>query len=197
MWDISVSLDERYYRTYSLWNAQVVQRISSRSEVVFVHDSFGAIRPNTNWLWLVSQQDWHSTACVMAKNCRFKQLLVSWFMVHCQLGLAWTIEMSVMLPLVLTESTHRSARVAQWIRRRSPKPKIGGSSPPVGTCTFYGWPGRWISSMFGRLIQHHHDRGCSSVVERSLCMWKARGSIPRISTLFCQDASHRQLWPSG
>ena len=24
-------------------------------------------------------------------------------------------------------------------------------------------------------------RGCSSVVERSLCMWKARGSIPRIS----------------
>ena len=25
------------------------------------------------------------------------------------------------------------ARVAQWIRRRSPKPKIGGSSPPVGT----------------------------------------------------------------
>ena len=25
-------------------------------------------------------------------------------------------------------------------------------------------------------------RGCSSVVERSLCMWKARGSIPRIST---------------
>ena len=23
------------------------------------------------------------------------------------------------------------ARVAQWIRRRSPKPKIGGSSPPV------------------------------------------------------------------
>ena len=28
------------------------------------------------------------------------------------------------------------ARVAQWIRRRSPKPKIGGSSPPVGTNTF-------------------------------------------------------------
>ena len=27
-------------------------------------------------------------------------------------------------------------------------------------------------------------RGCSSVVERSLCMWKARGSIPRISTYF-------------
>ena len=25
------------------------------------------------------------------------------------------------------------ARVAQWIRRRSPKPKIGGSSPPMGT----------------------------------------------------------------
>jgi hypothetical protein len=28
------------------------------------------------------------------------------------------------------------ARVAQWIRRRSPKPKIGGSSPPVGTTFF-------------------------------------------------------------
>ena len=26
--------------------------------------------------------------------------------------------------------------------------------------------------------------GCSSVVERSLCMWKVRGSIPRISTTF-------------
>ena len=84
MWDISVSLDERYYRTYSLWNAQVVQRISSRSEVVFVHDSFGAIRPNTNWLWLVSQQDWHSTACVLSKNCSFKQFHVSqpWFIVN-------------------------------------------------------------------------------------------------------------------
>ena len=33
------------------------------------------------------------------------------------------------------------ARVAQWIRRRSPKPKIGGSSPPVGTEVFkkYFW----------------------------------------------------------
>ena len=41
--------------------------------------------------------------------------------------------------------------------------------------------------MFGHLNLHHHDRGCSSVVERSLCMWKARGSIPRISTYF--------LWP--
>ena len=29
-----------------------------------------------------------------------------------------------------------TARVAQWIRRRSPKPKIGGSSPPVGRNTF-------------------------------------------------------------
>ena len=29
-------------------------------------------------------------------------------------------------------------------------------------------------------------RGCSSVVERSLCMWKARGSIPRISTPFAR-----------
>ena len=29
-----------------------------------------------------------------------------------------------------------SARVAQWIRRRSPKPKIGGSSPPVGNLPF-------------------------------------------------------------
>ena len=28
------------------------------------------------------------------------------------------------------------ARVAQWIRRRSPKPKIGGSSPPVGNNVF-------------------------------------------------------------
>ena len=31
---------------------------------------------------------------------------------------------------------------------------------------------------------HSQWRGCSSVVERSLCMWKARGSIPRISN-FC------------
>ena len=30
----------------------------------------------------------------------------------------------------------KSARVAQWIRRRSPKPKIGGSSPPSGTTCF-------------------------------------------------------------
>ena len=30
----------------------------------------------------------------------------------------------------------KRARVAQWIRRRSPKPKIGGSSPPVGTNVF-------------------------------------------------------------
>ena len=30
----------------------------------------------------------------------------------------------------------------------------------------------------------NYVRGCSSVVERSLCMWKARGSIPRISTHF-------------
>ena len=30
----------------------------------------------------------------------------------------------------------------------------------------------------------NYVRGCSSVVERSLCMWKARGSIPRISKLF-------------
>ena len=30
----------------------------------------------------------------------------------------------------------KSARVAQWIRRRSPKPKIGGSSPPSGTTNF-------------------------------------------------------------
>ena len=36
-------------------------------------------------------------------------------------------------------------------------------------------------------IENHRDPcvwGCSSVVERSLCMWKARGSIPRISTIF-------------
>ena len=32
-----------------------------------------------------------------------------------------------------------SARVAQWMRRRSPKPKIGGSSPPVGTPAFQSW----------------------------------------------------------
>ena len=31
---------------------------------------------------------------------------------------------------------NKSARVAQWIRRRSPKPKIGGSSPPSGTTYF-------------------------------------------------------------
>ena len=31
------------------------------------------------------------------------------------------------------------------------------------------------------------SRGCSSAVERSLCMWKAPGSIPRISTkTFCR-----------
>ena len=57
-------------------------------------------------------------------------------MVYCQLGVAWKIEISVKCSLVLVESTHRSARVAQWIRRRSPKPKIGGSSPPVGTNVF-------------------------------------------------------------
>ena len=31
--------------------------------------------------------------------------------------------------------------MAQWIRRQSPKPKIGGSSPPSGTTNFdeRGW----------------------------------------------------------
>ena len=33
-------------------------------------------------------------------------------------------------------ATVQAARVAQWIRRRSPKPKIGGSSPPVGNIVF-------------------------------------------------------------
>ena len=37
-----------------------------------------------------------------------------------------------------------TARVAQWIRRRSPKPKIGGSSPPVGNQSF----GRQFSLTF-------------------------------------------------
>ena len=34
-----------------------------------------------------------------------------------------------------------TARVAQWIRRRSPKPKIGGSSPPVGMQDFLTFSG--------------------------------------------------------
>ena len=32
------------------------------------------------------------------------------------------------------------ALVAQWIRRRSPKPKIGGSSPPEGNHIFFRGP---------------------------------------------------------
>ena len=39
---------------------------------------------------------------------------------------------------------------------------------------------------FPHFSDHNHNRGCSSVVERSLCMWKARGSIPRISTPFAR-----------
>ena len=34
-------------------------------------------------------------------------------------------------------------------------------------------------------------RGCSSVVERSLCMWKAPGSIPGISSAFKHMHRHR------
>ena len=72
------------------------------------------------------------------KELQFQAVSCFTAMVHCQLGLAWKCEIFVMLYLVLTESTLRSARVAQWIRRRSPKPKIGGSSPPVGTHVFDG-----------------------------------------------------------
>ena len=43
----------------------------------------------------------------------------------------------VLHSLIVRKPTNlTSARVAQWIRRRSPKPKIGGSSPPVGKNTF-------------------------------------------------------------
>ena len=38
--------------------------------------------------------------------------------------------------------------------------------------------------IYSQLQSTSSHRGCSSVVERSLCMWKARGSIPRISTSF-------------
>ena len=41
-----------------------------------------------------------------------------------------------------------------------------------------------IDIAFYQFLSHRRYRGCSSVVERSLCMWKARGSIPRISN-FC------------
>ena len=34
------------------------------------------------------------------------------------------------------ELLHNSALVAQWIRRRFPKPKIEGSSPSEGTISF-------------------------------------------------------------
>ena len=76
---------------------------------------------------------------LISKNSSFKQLCLVWLaMVYCQLGVAMNFEMSVMFSPVLLSYTHRSARVAQWIRRRSPKPKIGGSSPPVGTNVFQG-----------------------------------------------------------
>ena len=40
--------------------------------------------------------------------------------------------------------------------------------------------------------------GCSSVVERSLCMWKARGSIPRISSAVVAEWLRRWTWnPMG
>ena len=44
------------------------------------------------------------------------------------------------------------ARVAQWIRRRSPKPKIGGSSPPVGTNTFT------LQSLFSGYAYRGHNK---------------------------------------
>ena len=49
------------------------------------------------------------------------------------------------------------ARVAQWIRRRSPKPKIGGSSPPVGTNIF------GATSVLGTFCQHDEARNLSKL----------------------------------
>ena len=48
------------------------------------------------------------------------------------MGLEWVCDSALMLTArVLT------VRVAKWIRRRSPEPKIGSSSPPVGRANIF------------------------------------------------------------
>ena len=77
------------------------------------------------------------------------QVRIKAFMIQvsCSTGLAGLLtNVAIRLPgCPLSPPRHRSrylrstaltARVAQWIRRRSPKPKIGGSSPPVGKIVF-------------------------------------------------------------
>ena len=59
--------------------------------------------------------------------------------------------------------------------KRSSRPRFGFQRVQV-TCKTSK-----LVSLHGRFLVTTVWRGCSSVVERSLCMWKARGSIPRIS----------------
>ena len=65
------------------------------------------------------------------------------------------------------------ARVAQWIRRRSPKPKIGGSSPPVGTNVFHGLKTLgtnicWVSQQyFNSTLWYWYQR----ILVLSSCAW--------------------------
>ena len=67
---------------------------------------------------------------------------------------------------------------------------------PGGASKNYYFPGFAQTSIFLVPSQYSPIGGCSSVVERSLCMWKAPGSIPGISTFIIEMKVQHALFLS-
>ena len=73
----------------------------------------------------------HCIACILLHLKLLSAIILSIRVRFTGVGIIFFLNSVLMLSSIV--AVILTARVAQWIRRRSPKPKIGGSSPPMGT----------------------------------------------------------------